>query len=411
MLTRLRVSRRELTRLMANGVLESVTATRSLPADALASGVGLIAGALFKCFAEEPLTNIDLVQLREVGGHWSELGMDKGDQAAVVTTTMAIAYRFVVHAADRSTFPRASDRRAAIEDLGIAVLRTQPLLLHALVARGIELGRRDETDEGAASVIDRLLTASPDEWPIIEADAQALGLSERVGVVVLIAPRPAFEPDLGRVARLVCEATGGASGTQHAQPVPHSALVLAADNEEWGAVIGEVEAAVADTGLLFVAPQSPVALRQIPHSHELCRRNLSFACVVPPRGPRVDLAVLQMCRVKSAAPVLELAQLFQSVAGGLVERRPDLLHLLDALVAVGPYREVEAALGRRERSISRDVGTIKDETGYDWLTGWGRYTLSEVTICRWLAAMSLSGYDEAIWGPLPRTSQLANFGR
>ncbi len=88
--------------------------------------------------------------------------------------------------------------------------------------------------------------------------------------------------------------------------------------------------------------------------------------------------------------------------------RPELLHVLDALVAVGQVHDAAPVAGRTQRSTSRDIATIRKFTGYEWNSPRDRHLLTLATHLRWVAALSLAKYADTVWGPVPRFSQLGS---
>jgi hypothetical protein len=385
-------------------VASEVPAMRALPAEHATRGLTVIAAALDKGLSDEPLSSADRMKLCEVGKHWSELGIDAVTQAAVVATMAQAEFGYLSRLADRARYPRKKDRRPAVEQAGACLMQMVSSVQQALLARVPNSAARHEGAE--ASLVDRLLGAAPDQWVGVELEAAEAGFADGAGLVILLPGNEVGDAATGALAARLVERHKGACGSLQHDPIPHVAVLLQErDDVAWNVAVKHVKVDVADASSEMLAVRRPVPLTQLPHTYELCRSVLHFTTVLPTPSPDFDLADLHMYAVLARAPVPIRQYLFELIVGPLLDD-PDKLELLDGLVAIGPYEEVEAALGRAARTTSRDVGTIKTLTGHDWNSPRGRFMLTLATHLRWLAALSLGEFSEADWGPIPRFSLL-----
>jgi hypothetical protein len=181
--------------------------------------------------------------------------------------------------------------------------------------------------------------------------------------------------------------------------------------------LASVEADAERSGLVFLASSTAVTVEQVPYSYEMFRPLLVFADVVPGRRrPRLDPAVLQLCRIFSiaaeASDDLVLEHFYQMVLGDLVDQQPRLLYRLDAEFG-GDADGSEAAskLGSDDTTVRRQRKRIKHVTRYDLGDGDGRFLLPVATFLRWYASLSPSSYDGKFWGSFPKRTRRGRRGR
>lgn len=400
---KLRNARAELRATVTAAVLDQIAAAQTAPDGVVAEGVASIVAALVKLLDGELLSATDRAELRNVGRRWLAAGMDRDAVTAAVALASQSVQRSLLTAADRHRFGRAKDRRAAIELGGVALLHAASVVQQAVAADSV----RENGAKGAAGTLaDRMLAATPESLPAVEAEAAKAGLDGPFGLVTVL-PGRARAGDAAKVASTVAKRDGGLSGSVQPDPIPHVPVMLAAADEAgWRLALKHVAVDVADAGCAMVAaPGGVVPLRKLPLVYGLCRSHLPFTSVLPVRSAVVGFAELHLLGMLADIPLTRRHERFESIAGALLGR-PELLHLLDALVAIGPYKEVEAVLGKPYRTITDGVGEIKRRTGHDWNEPRGRYLLTMAAHLRWLAALSLAEFDEANWGPLPRFAAL-----
>lgn len=382
--------------------VERVAALRRVPSDEVADGVASVVAALVKLLSGEPLSSTDRAQLRDVGRRWSARGVDGRAQAKAVTAASQVVQRRMRDAAESHRWARTRDRKAALEQIGDAVLAAASVVQQAVLA---DLAALNGSPPRQATLVDRILAAPPESWPAVEAEAAEAGLSGLFGLLALL-PGDGGAGEVAKIAARVGDSHGALCGAVQPDPIPHVAVVVGvADQAAWTLAVKHVAVDVADAGCDLVAAPEPVAMAKLPITYKLCRSHLPYTAVLPSRSAAVDFSELRMCGLLAATEAVHRAEVFDAIAGGLV-RRPDLVHLVDALVALGVYEEVEAAMGKPYRSITHAVKVIKTLTGHDWNDPRGRYLLTFATHLRWLEAMSLGEFDVDVWGPVPHFARL-----
>lgn len=383
-------------------ILNTVPSARAASSDELAAGVAQVVGGLVKVLKGEPLSPTDRSQLRDAGRHLSAMGMDSRAQATAVLLASQFIHRFMLAAADKHRFARNKDRKAAVVEMGDAMLNAVSVVQQAVV---VEVRIGDGPRPAADTLVDRVLGAAPARWPEVEAGAAQAGLSGLIGLVIVLPPAGGPEDGAKLAARLV-EQHHGKAGSLQPDPIPHVVVVFAvADAASWRLAVKHVSVEAGDAGCGVVPAATAVPIRKLPFTYALCRNALPFTSVLPSRWPAFDFAELQLFALLSELDPVHRCELFDDIVGALLEK-PELFHLLDALVAIGPYDEVEEALGKPYRSITHSVTVIRKLTGHDWNDPRGRYLLVFATHLRWLAALSLGSFDETAWGPIPQFSIL-----
>jgi hypothetical protein len=365
-----------------------------------------------RSIAGEPLRAEDVDYLRSQGAERARRGLDIASLEAAVVAAVHAGIRHLLlltSSADVDDFGGQSDFLA---DVIGSVLHTQATASRARSEGFIQARSEglDDTAAKAASFVDLLLSASTEDWHAVEEDPLAQELSScALGVVVLAAGRKGDVRTLRAAAETVAvDHPNVRIGPARFEPVAHVVLLIAmADAAQWhGRVAGVDQALSKHKGVYFAAPTASTDLGGVKTAYELSRRNLGFAKMVPPRGRRLNLGVLQLCRILAQSPPLERINLSRAVLTPLIalKRGAELIYLLDALVAVGSYQEVQTQFGIPDRTITRYREQIEAATGFEWLDHRDRMVLTQVVLCRWLAAASPDEFNEAVWGPMPRTS-------
>lgn len=402
----LKPSRQELRDAVAAAVLSDVPGVREAPRDEVAAGLSMIVGALVKLISGEPLSGADNADLRDVGRRWTAAGIGLATQTAVVVTAAQAAYRFLDQLAQRTRFTRRKDKQAAVEGTAVVLLAAASSVQVAVLSGASESARAATRTALVASLVDRILSATPDEWADVEDAAGQAALSDPFGLLIVLSPQADTAELLDAAAQRAADRLGGLRGAVRPDPIPHVAvLAQAVDPGAWWPLAAAAGEDVAESGCAVLPNPDPVGLARLPLVYELCRSRLHYATVQPSPSSVIDVAELDMCAMLDAAPEMLRAHAFERVAGRLLAR-PELFHVLDALVAVGRVHEAAPVLGRPRRSVTRDVATIREMTGYDWNNYRDRYKLTVATHLRWVAARSLARFAETAWGPVPRFSHL-----
>jgi hypothetical protein len=380
--------------------------------DLLARTITDVAGVLERAALGSSVSEDDLGGLRTQWAQWSRNGHDVSRLRSGFEAAIRMAYaRLSSHFSQFDAAP-AGEQRHLFDALALGVLATLTAFERAAMA-GEQDSRADQVEPSAASSVNfvsRLLGASAGEaWLGAEAEAAALGLdlSGPAGLVLLL-PGQGDQTALRQLAHSLADSSSVLEGPLRHEPVAHFVnVVQPSDPQPWETIIEAYSSAVASQpgARLVSAPASGVL--DVPVAYARCLRPLRMVRLIPTNGPHIDAGTLQLWQTLDTAPAIERVTLFETVLGLLVdEGRGDLLRTLDGLVVSGSQDRTAELLGLTRRTVNRQVGQITTLTGYDWSDHRQRPAILVAVLCRWLAAMRPSSYDEGTFGPPPNFSAM-----
>lgn len=400
---RIKASWEEINDVTTQAVLDEVPHVRVLDPDAVTSGVQLIV-AVYSLFAtsQSDQASIHISNIERTATAWALQGVTLEQQTAAAAASARATFKeFSAHAATITV-----DSAPLLQDVGDALLLAQGTVQAAL-AKGCAVAAEADAAAGdTRPLVDRLLDP-PDETRPAGSEATGAGLGEQLGVITLVSARGLPETLYQAARGLARSRPDVHQSAVRYDPVPHVVLVVeVSPTSEWAEAVAALEDEIAALNARFVASPHEVVRQGVRAAYEGCRSYIEYAPVVLSRSARLDPALLQMHRAVALVPEVERGRLVRLALGRLITEAPGLVHKLDALVALGSYQALEDLLNRSERSLSRDVGNIKELTGHDWNEVEGRLVLSFATYCRWLAAALGGEYHEATWGPKPNFTLL-----